>query len=117
MYVYHFGDHSCFVKPDKHKYDEKIKEDIKKNSALPPKKLRMQLIKQKIGKGQFDKAKEVAEMFFEARRVKTIRQSILKQEDDFLEPNSMEAVAQIKRASNSNDTMHIYKINSKLMND
>ena len=56
-------------------------------------------------------------MFSEARRVKTIRQSILKQEDDFLEPNSMEAVAQIKRASNSNDTMHIYKINSKHMND
>ena len=32
-------------------------------------------------------------------------------------PNSMEAVAQIKRASDSNDTMHIYKINTKHMND
>ena len=117
VYVYHIGDHSCSVKPDKHKYDEKIKEEIKKNSALPPKKLRMQLIKQKIGEGQFDKAKKVAEMFSDARRVKTIRQSILKKEDDFLEPNSMEAVAQIKRVSDSNDTMHIYKINSKHMND
>ena len=85
MYVYQIGDHSCSVKPDKHKYDENIKEEVKKNSALPPKKLRMQLIKQKIGEGQFDKAKEAAEMFSDARRVKTIRQSILKKEDDFLE--------------------------------
>ena len=78
VYVYHIGDHSCSVKPDKHKYDEKIKEEIKKNSALPPKKLRMQLIKQKISEGHFDKAKEEAEMFSDARRVKAIRQSILK---------------------------------------
>ena len=72
MYVYHIGDHSCSVKPDKHKYDEKIKEEIKKNSALPPKKLRMQLIKQKIGEGQFDKAKEVYKARHAHKRLYTV---------------------------------------------
>ena len=31
VYVYHIGDHSCTVKPDRHKYDGKIKEEIQKN--------------------------------------------------------------------------------------
>ena len=77
----------------------------------------MKLIKEKVGAGDFTEAKKIAEMFSDVRRVKFIRKEVLKEEDDFLEPNSMEAVAEIKKASDANDFMHIYKINSKNMNE
>ena len=116
VYVYHIGVHTCNMKPDNHKFDEIIRKEVENNKNLGPKKLKLKLMKEQVDKGKFSEAKEVAEVFADSRRVKLIRQSILRGEDDLL-PNSMEAVAEVKKGSDTTDTFHIYKINSMAMNN
>ena len=76
----------------------------------------MKLIKEKVDSGNFKDAREVAEVFSDSRRVKMICQNVL-MGDEALEPNSMEAVAQVKKGSDTIDPMHIFRINSSLMNN
>ena len=116
VYVYHIGTHTCDLKPDRHKFDYIIREEVEKNKTLGPKKLKMKLIKEKVDSGKFEDAKEVAEVFSDSRRVKIIRQDVLRGEQ-ICEPNSMEAVAEVKKGSDTIDPMHIYRINSSLMNN
>ena len=109
------GRHTCTPKIDRKKYDTLIRKEIERNTTLPPKKLKLKLIKEKVGEQKFTEAKEVAAIFSDTRRVKSIRTEILTAADA-LPPNSMEAVAKVKSGSDEHDHMHIYKINSKSMN-
>ena len=115
VYVAHLGKHTCTPKLDRKKYDNLIRKKIERNTTLPPKKLKLKLIKEKVGEQKFTEAKEVAAIFSDTRRVKSIRREILIAADA-LPPNSMEAVAKVKSGSDEHDNMHIYKINSKSMN-
>ena len=111
----HLGRHTCKPKLDRKKYDNLIRKEIERNTTLPPKKLKLKLIKEKVGEQNFTEAKEVAAIFSDTRRVKSIRREILTAADA-LPPNSMEAVAKVKSGSDEHDNMHIYKINSKSLN-
>ncbi|MCG8622018.1 MAG: hypothetical protein MJE68_08500, partial [Proteobacteria bacterium] len=115
VYVAHLGRHTCTPKIDRKKHDTFIRKEIEKNSTLPPKKLKLKLIKEKVSENKFSEAKEVAAIFSDTRRVKSIRREILTAADA-LPPNSMEAVAKVKSGADEHDKMHIYKINSNSMN-
>ena len=115
VYVCHIGRHTCTPKVDRKKYYVLIRKEIQKNTALPPKKLKLKLIKEKVGEQKFVEAKEVATIFSDTRRVKRLRTQVLT-EGDALPPNCMEAVAKVKSGSDEHDPMHIYKINSASMN-
>ena len=92
-----------------------IRKGIQKNTTLPPKKLKLKLIKEKVGEQKFVEAKQVAQIFSDTRRVKRLRTQVLT-EGDALPPNCMEAIAKVKSGSDEHDPMHIYKINSASMN-
>ena len=113
VYVSHLGKHTCTTKVDRKKYDVLIRKEIEKNTTLTPKKLKLKLIKEKVGEQKFVEAKQVAQIFSHTRRVKSIRTQVLT-EGDTLPPNCMEAV--VKSGSDEYDPMHIYKINSASMN-
>ena len=49
VYVSHLGRHTCTPKVDRKKYDVLIRKEIQKNTTLPPKKLKLKLIKEKVG--------------------------------------------------------------------
>ena len=115
VYVAHLGRHTCTLKVDRKKYDAVIRREIERNKTLPPKKLKLKLLKEKVGQKKFDEAKEVAEIFSDTRRVKSLRQKVLT-EADALPPNSFEAVSTVKKGSDLHDPMYIYKINSSSMN-
>ncbi|MCG8623181.1 MAG: hypothetical protein MJE68_14445, partial [Proteobacteria bacterium] len=115
VYVAHIGTHTCTLKVKRNRYDSMIRKEIEQNKTLPPKKLKLKLIKDQVGKGKMEEAKDIAKIFSDGRRVKSIRRQIL-ESDNGPAPNSMEAIGGLKETSDNHDPMHIYKINSSSMN-
>ena len=115
VHVAHIGVHTCCLKPNRKKYDARIRQEIENNTTLPPKKLKLKLIKEKVSEGDIEEAKEIAKILYDNRSVKTLRREILMAKDA-LPPNSIEAVAGIKETADKSDPMYIYKINSCSMN-
>ena len=115
VHVAHIGVHTCCLKPNRKKYDARIRQEIENNTTLPPKKLKLKLMKEKVSEGDIEEAKEIAKILYDNRSVKTLRREILMAKDA-LPPNSMEAVAGIKETADKSDPMYIYKINSCSMN-
>ena len=113
--VYHFGNHTCKVKPDIHANDQEIEHNIRKYGAtVGPKKLaqiRMtEELKKQMDTGEFDMDEIVgiAAKMSDKKRIHNIRQKLHHELKS--EKHSMSAFAELKVSTDTADNFLIYKI-------
>ena len=82
--VYHIGTHECELKHDRTKYDDKIEEAVMLHPELPPKKLKVHLVKDCVRKGNFKNALDMTEYLKDERRVRGIRKNLVTDEQCYL---------------------------------
>ena len=112
--VYHQGCHTCLLKSHNESAIEMmIEEYIRLHPDLPAKELHDVAIVDLLKKGK------VKEAFFLALHLSPQCVNNMKRRQDYYEPkpiNSLEAVGELKKATDSFDPLCIYKINSQSLN-
>ena len=113
--VYHYGEHKCTLKLDRHRHDEFIKEQIRRHPNLTPKKLQIHCIKEKMEEGDIQGARFISKKLADTRRIEQLRAETVKPLQN-LDVHSFTAVGIFKQACDKVDEFYIFEVNDGQMN-
>ena len=113
--IYHYGNHSCSVKPSKSKeLQKKVMQQFKENSKLLPCQVASQNIIAAINEENWEQLDSIGMQLGDLQHTKNLKKKAMKE----LHPggHSFEAVAIFKQTTDKRDKYLIYEINDRRLN-
>ena len=115
--VYHIGKHNCTLQPEVMSDVEYTAKWVQRYPSITYKELKSAVIQHLLDTGNSQEAKNAAYRITTQAFRKVKRDMAVDTPEQHVETQSLEAVAELKKGSDHIDPLHIYKINSKVMNN
>ena len=113
--VYHYGDHTCHVKPSSGTSETKedvIKEYLRKNPDAKPTQVQSAYILSMVrNRQEWSKVDKQAKMLLDTKWISNKKQEVRNEAEPH--GNNFEAVANFEQYCDQNDPFYIYKMNDK----
>ena len=114
--VYHIGIHKCTLKPETSDNASYTKQWVLKYPGMSFKDLKSTVIRYLLDQGDNEGAEQAVYKITNKAYKTNVRQHGIQGLDMEVSPQSIEAVAELKKGSDKVDPLHIYKLNNSAMN-
>ena len=115
--VYHIGKHNCTLQPELMSDIDYTSRWVQRYPGISYKELKSAVIQHLLDTGNPEEAEKAAYRITTQAYRKVKRDMAVDTPEQHVETQSLEAVAELKKGSDLIDPLHIYKINSKAMNN
>ena len=115
--VYHIGKHNCTLQPELMSDINYTSRWVQRYPGISYKELKSAVIQHLLDTGNPEEAEKAAYRITTQAYRKVKRDMAVDTPEQHVETQSLEAVAELKKGSDLIDPLHIYKINSKAMNN
>ena len=115
--VFHIGKHNCTLQPEVVSDVEYTTKWVQRYPGITYKELKSAVIQHLLDTGNSEEAENAAYRITTQVFRKVKRDMAVDTPEQHVETQSLEAVAELKKGSDHIDPLHIYKINSKAMNN
>ena len=115
--VYHIGKHNCTLQPELVSDIDYTTRWVQRYPGISHKELKSAVIQHLLDTGNPEEAEKAAYRITTQAYRKVKRDLAVDTPEQHVETQSLEAVAELKKGSDQLDPLHIYKINSKAMNN
>ena len=115
--VYHIGKHNCTLQPELMSDIDYTSRWVQRYPGISYKELKSAVIQHLLDTGNPEEAEKAAYRITTQAYRKVKRDMAVDTPEQHVETQSLEAVAELKKGSDLIDPLHIYKINSKVMNN
>ena len=115
--VFHIGKHNCTLQPEVVSDVEYTAKWVQRYPGITYKELKSAVIQHLLDTGNSEEAENAAYRITTQTFRKVKRDMAVDTPKQHVETQSLEAVAELKKGSDHIDPLHIYKINSKAMNN
>lgn len=113
----HIGEHNCTLKPEVKSDVDYTAKWVERYPGISFKQLKSAVIQHLLDSGDHEEAENAAYRITTQAYRKVKRDMAHDIQGELVQTQSMEAVAILKKGSDKIDPFHIYKINSKAMNN
>ena len=115
--VFHIGKHTCTLQPELVSDIEYTIKWVQRLPGIVYKELKSAVIQHLLDSGDPEEAENAAYHIMTQAYRKIKRDIAMEITEQHVETQSLEVVAELKKGSDTIDPLHIYKINSKVMNN
>ena len=115
--VYHIGKHNCTLQPELMSDIDYTSRWVQRYPGISYKELKSAVIQHLLDTGNPEEAEKAAYRITTQAYRKVKRDMAVDTPEQHVETQSLEAVAELKKGSDLIDPLHIYRINSKAMNN
>ena len=115
--VYHIGKHNCTLQPELMSDIDYTSRWVQRYPGISYKELKSAVIQHLLDTGNPEEAEKAAYRITTQAYRKVKRDMAVDTPEQHVETQSLEAVAELKKGSDLIDPLHIYRINSKVMNN
>ena len=115
--VYHIGKHNCTLQPELMSDIDYTSRWVQRYPGILYKELKSAVIQHLLDTGNPEEAEKAAYRITTQAYRKVKRDMAVDTPEQHVETQSLEAVAELKKGSDLIDPLHIYRINSKVMNN